>query len=124
LRSFAQRFRSCSKIRHVKCSEMYLNTNRNHSQQKPVRSREGKECYEISYLDIDLKNITKILWTGNLSSPLEILVRYGPLEKMKLAGENGIIGIYDLQSYWTSMTVNPRSRIWSSLTLLTIFHSG
>ena len=32
--------RSCSKIRHVKCSEMYLNANRNHSRQKPVRRRE------------------------------------------------------------------------------------
>ena len=42
LRSFAQRLRSCSKIRHVKCSEMYLNTNRNHSQQKPLRRREQR----------------------------------------------------------------------------------
>jgi hypothetical protein len=32
--AFAQRLRSCSKIGHVKCSEMYLKTNRilNHSQ--------------------------------------------------------------------------------------------
>jgi hypothetical protein len=29
-----------SKIRHVKCSEMHLNTNRNHSQQKPLGRRE------------------------------------------------------------------------------------
>ena len=32
--------RSCPKIRHVKCSEMYLNINRNHSQQKPLRRKE------------------------------------------------------------------------------------
>jgi hypothetical protein len=31
----------CSKIRHVKCSEMYRNTNRNHSHLKPLqRSKE------------------------------------------------------------------------------------
>jgi hypothetical protein len=33
-----------SKIRHVKCSEMYLNTNRNHSQQKPLRRIEVQLC--------------------------------------------------------------------------------
>ena len=46
LRSFAQRLRSCSKIRHVKCSEMYLNTNRNRSQLKPLRRREIKSCFK------------------------------------------------------------------------------
>jgi hypothetical protein len=28
----------------------------------------GKECSEISYFDIDLKNITMVLWADNLFS--------------------------------------------------------
>jgi hypothetical protein len=30
-------------------------------------------------------------------------LRYGPLEKTRISGGNGIKTVYDLQSYWTSM---------------------
>ena len=46
--------RYCSKIRHVKCSEIYLHTNRNHSQQKPLRRREQRP-YNRYNVDILLK---------------------------------------------------------------------
>ena len=46
-----ERLRSCSKIRHVKRSEMYLNnTNRNHSRQKPLRRRKVLESIKIRAL--------------------------------------------------------------------------
>jgi hypothetical protein len=33
-----------------------------------ARSTRSKECAEISYFDIDLKNNTMVLWTDNLFS--------------------------------------------------------
>ena len=48
----------------------------------------GKECAEISYFDIDLKNNTMVLWTDNFAG---------------ISWENGVKAVYNLQNYWTSM---------------------
>ena len=44
----------CQDPRHVKCSEMYLNTNGNHSQQKPLQRRYA------SLVNIDVGTLLKM----------------------------------------------------------------
>jgi hypothetical protein len=67
LRFFAQRLRSCSNIRHVKCSEMYLNTNRNHSQAKPRLC--GGENRRYMYHAVYTAHF--VIWTWRVSSQLQ-----------------------------------------------------
>jgi hypothetical protein len=62
--SFTQWLHSCSKILHVTCSEMYLNTYRDHSQQRPLQRREAWRHEYIVILSIP--RLIKWLYSNSL----------------------------------------------------------
>ena len=84
---------------------------------QPPPPPRARKCAEISYLNLNLKNNTMVLWTDNLFS--DTVIR----KKLELAGENGIKTVYNLHIdigrqfplIWLTFLIEYRSNIelWS-----------